>query len=47
MSRDDKIDLTFLTLALLAAAGILFIQYMKPLPLHRRVLVQVKARLGR
>ncbi|HEX5594151.1 MAG TPA: hypothetical protein VFX35_12490 [Solirubrobacterales bacterium] len=42
-----RTDLYLLSLAGGATAGILIAQHCKPLPFHRRIWVQVKAKVGR
>jgi hypothetical protein len=42
-----RLDYTLLALAAAASAGILITQHLKPLPLHRRAWVQMKAKVGR
>jgi len=42
-----RLDYSLLALAAAATAGILITQHLKPLPLHRRAWVQMKAKVGR
>lgn len=43
----SRLDYALLALAITATAGILLTQHLKPLPIHRRAWVQMKAKVGR
>jgi hypothetical protein len=42
-----RTDLYLLAIAITATAGIFLTQHLKPLPIHRRAWVQMKAKVGR